>query len=127
MLGKIVSIGLCVLFAGIIGLLVFPGMSSAGPMKGPQTGTIEGVVVDENGAPVGYATVWLFADIPGIIDYLAETTTNQDGEFTFKRVAAGDYNVHAHFLTPGLMLMGNAPATVVAKETTQVTVEVSAP
>jgi hypothetical protein len=124
---KIVTIGLCALFVGMVGLLALPGLSSAAPMKGPQNGTIEGVVVDENGAPVAFATVQLFADIPGIIDYLAETTADEDGKFKFKRVAAGDYTVVALFLTPGLVLIGNAPVTVVAKQTTQVTVVVSAP
>ncbi|MBU0756098.1 MAG: hypothetical protein KJ645_13225, partial [Planctomycetes bacterium] len=74
---------------------------------------------------VGYATVRLYADIPGIIDYVAETTADSNGHFSFSRISAGVYNVNAMYLTPGLVLMGNASVTVTAGQTVQVTVVVS--
>ena len=107
-------------------LVVLTSLSDAAPLKNPKTGNIEGVVVDEFGDPVGGATVQLYANFPGYIDWVSQTTSNGDGTFTFKRMGPGNYTINAHILSPGFILMGTAPVTVVAGQTAQVTVVVYA-
>ena len=122
MFRKLALIGLLFLVVGMIGLAV----SDAAPLKSPKTGTIVGLVLDELGDPVAGATVQLYANFPGYIDWVAQTTSGGDGKFSFKRVGPGDYTINAHILSPGFILMGTAPVTVVAGQTASVTVVVYA-
>ncbi len=121
----LIKSGFCLVLVALVGVAVSPSMSDAAPGGGNQKGNIEGVVVDQNNDPVAGATVQLFADIPGLIDYLAETTTDSDGEFRFRRLAPDDYSVVATLLTPSFACSGSASVTVVAKQTVNVTVTVT--
>jgi hypothetical protein len=84
---------------------------------GPKTGSIEGEVIGPNG-PIGGASVYLFGE--GSFDWVAETFTDADGCFEFRRILAGDYTVTALSLEPPCH--GNAPVTVVPRETASVVI-----
>ncbi len=116
---KITPILTCLVLAGLVGLSLTPNRSLA---AGPKFGNLAGVVVDQNGDPLAGATVQLYIDEPGFIDYVAEKITNADGEFLFKKLAPDDYSVVATRLTPSEACSGNATATVLAGQTANVTV-----
>lgn len=97
---------------------------------GGAKGNLAGVVVTDSGEPVPGATVLLFSDQPGAIDQVAEDITDGDGEFLFKKLPAGDYSITVLVLTIGGPLDGcggSGSATVVKRETTEVTIVVDCP
>lgn len=53
---------------------------------GPDTGTLEGTVIDESGEPIEDATV-------DVVDELDETTTESDGSYRFDRLDTGSYEI----------------------------------
>lgn len=114
------AILLSTLLLGLIGLSLFVSPSEAAP---PQRGDIVGLVL-ANGAPAAGATVQLYGGA-GFIDYVAETTSDSAGNFRFRRIAAGSYSVSAYRLSQGQACSGNAPVTVVAGQTANVTVSMN--
>jgi len=84
---------------------------------GPKRGTIVGEVVGPSG-PVGGATVMLFDGVA--IDQVAETITDANGNFEFRRVAEGDYTLTAISLSPPCA--GSASVAVVARQTSVVVI-----
>lgn len=124
MIRKIVLMGLCLVLAGLVGLIAIPDDLQAAAFKGAKTGNITGVVEDTSGNPVAGAQVQLYATIPGYYDYVAQTISGPDGTFVMKRIQPGNYNAVAMYLTPGLFLMGNTPVTVVAGQTVNITIVV---
>jgi hypothetical protein len=65
---------------------------------GGGTGTIVGEAVSPVYGGIGGATVLLFR--AGTIDQVAQTVTDADGYFTFRRVPTGDYTVTVTSLNP---------------------------
>jgi len=109
---------------GVVVVAAAPHLShAAGP---PKKGNLTGVTVDQFGDPVAGATVQLFRDANDI-DYFAETTSDDNGEFSFKRLPADDYTVSAlrRVINPIEACSGSAAATVVARQTTNVTVNMT--
>ena len=74
-----------------------------------------------NGSPAAGATVQLYGG-PGYIDYVAETVSDSNGTFRFRRINVGNYEVRAYRLGGGGACTGSAPVTVVNGQTTNVTV-----
>jgi hypothetical protein len=99
---------------------VAPNASIAAPpaSKGTITGT-----VTSNGEPFAGATVQLYGE--GGIDWLKETTSDSNGNYSFKKVNPGEYSVVALALSTSLVCQGSAPATVVGGQTTVVNVEMT--
>ncbi len=85
----------------------------------PEAGTIEGTVVDETGAGVHDATVFL-RDGDGRTLFELEDTTDRDGAFKIGYVPAGDVFVCAH--TADSVALESYSARVVAGEETSVDV-----
>ncbi len=108
------------MLAGIVGLALRPSASNAAP-GGPK-GNLSGVVVDQDGDLLAGATVQLYVDAPGVIDYVAEKITNASGQFLFKKLTPDDYSVVATRLTPSEACSGSTTATVTAGNTANVTV-----
>ena len=115
-----VWIVLSALLAGAIGLGLFSSRAVAAP---PSTGDISGVVL-AGGSPSAGATVTLSGGV-GYIDWVAQTTTDSAGKFKLRRIAAGSYNANASKLSLSQVCFGNAPVTVVAGQTTNVTIEMT--
>jgi hypothetical protein len=117
---SILWILLCAFLAGSIGLGLLAARADAAP---PPRGDIAGLVLG-NGSPKAGAIVQLFNG-PGFIDYVAQTTSDSSGHFRFRKIAAGDYSVVAQSLSQGQVCTGNAPVTVIAGQTVNVTVEMN--
>jgi hypothetical protein len=111
---------LSTLLVSVIGLVVLAERADAAP---PGRGDIAGLVL-ANGSPKAGAIVQLYNG-PGYIDYVAETTSDSTGHFKFRKLLAGNYSCVAQSLSSGGICNGNAPATVVAGQTTNVTVEMT--
>lgn len=105
-----------------LGLSLQPAVSHAAP---PNTGSMSGVVLDQFGDPVGGATVQLYVSQPGFIDYFAQTTADSNGQFSFRRLPAGDYSVVGMRLTLIEICFGSTTATVAPRQNTDVTVNVT--
>jgi hypothetical protein len=107
-------------FAFLLGWVGLPSSDAAPP---PGRGDITGLVLAD-GAPAPGSTVQLYGG-SGFIDYVAEATTNASGNFRFRRIAAGNYEVRAYRLAQGAACTGSAPVTVSAGQTANVTVEMT--
>jgi hypothetical protein len=100
------------LFIASDGLLAGPpGGPGGGGGGGPKTGTIVGEVVGASG-PIAGATVMLFDGVA--IDQVAETVSDANGNFQFKKVREGTYTVTAISFDPPCS--GSSTVTVVAKK-----------
>lgn len=84
-------------------------------------GTVRGTVTDANDAAVTHARVRLHT---ASSLRLAETTTNERGEFTFAQVTPGDYKISVE--AEGLSLAGGPqPVSVAAGQTAHVSLKLS--
>jgi hypothetical protein len=81
---------------------------------GSKKGNILGEAVSPQLGPIGGATVLLFDGIA--IDQIAETITDSDGNFQFRRLNAGQYSISVVSFDPPCS--GNATVNVVSGQTT---------
>ena len=116
---------LSILLSTILLAWIGPGLlgSKAEAAPPPPRGDISGLVLAD-GVPAAGAIVQLYGGV-GFIDYVAETVSDSSGHFRFRRIAAGSYSVVAYRLSPSQACTGNAPVTVVAGQTVNVTVSMS--
>ncbi len=115
MLALVLSAAAC-LIAGPLALDAAPG-------GGNQRGNIDGTTVRTDGSALGNVTVQLYANSGGNYDWVAETISDADGSFSFRRIQAGSYTLSGALLTvpPTESCSGSAPVSVVARQTANVT------
>ncbi|MHC5211696.1 MAG: carboxypeptidase-like regulatory domain-containing protein [Planctomycetota bacterium] len=120
MLRRSVGRTLSVAVLSLLTLLLASHGLFASPPGGPpgggggKTGTIVGEVVGASG-PVAGATVMLFDGVA--IDQVAETFSDANGNFQFKKVRTGTYTVTAISFNPpcsGSTTVSVAPKKIVA-------------
>ena len=99
------------------------GLNPSQAAPPPARGDISGVVL-AFGSPAAGATVQLYGG-PGYIDYVAETVTDSNGTFRFRRIAVGNYELRAFRFGGNGPCTGSAPVTVVNGQTTNVTVSMT--
>ena len=109
--------------AFLVGVLGFGVLAQRAEAAPPPGGEISGLVL-ANGSPKAGAIVQLFGGV-GYIDYVAQTTSDSAGRFRFRKIQPGNYSVVAQSLGGGGACTGNAPVTVVAGQTANVTVSMT--
>jgi hypothetical protein len=120
---QITQIGLKTLCNLWVSLTVwlFAVATVAGQTSAPATssGTISGRVVNENGQPLAYATVSLYAI--GVLRQENSTTTDRDGKFQLSGLEPRNYRViawrssYATFVSPTNHRVGDSVTIALAK------------
>jgi hypothetical protein len=78
-------------FAHMLAMLALFALASVIPVGAQQTtGGIRGIITDQNGAVVPGAKVTISSEK---LSYRSETTTSSDGEYEFRDVLPGDYQI----------------------------------
>jgi hypothetical protein len=100
-------------------MVVIPGASVAAPPS--SKGTISGTATKDGAGFAGVARL----RVSGTFGYIAQTTSDANGQFTFKKVNAGDYIVDVTSTATSLVCHGSAPVSVVGGQTAVVNVAVT--